>query len=415
MGTSRLKKARPFVLQHINIPGHPYRPPTYALAVAIQSKLQQRLLDYKTAVAANAADLSRPPPTPPPPTILSFTPAPTYTLGRRQTEPLSEAEEARLKGRLDIHWYKRYYKAKHNRRILSDDNDEKKAVGNDHYYASFTPAIHTAPRGGLTTYHGPGQVVFWPVLDLKSPRHRHFSVRDYACLLEKTTKASVAAAAAAALPFFPSELVRQESIEGFTTENPGVWVRRRQVDDMDDEATKVGGDFVGPDGEERKIAALGVHLSRHVTGLGVAVNCSMPVRGAETLDPWRRIVACGLEGKRVTSLAYELLDYNRPLEWTKALKPLRPLDSVNKNPGAAPRLETEMLRSWPEIFARSIADPWFRPSSDSPLVVNSTLDEVLGKGWEKRTGIPEEEQYYIAERKPIVDPVGWTTENELGI
>ncbi|KAK8132204.1 hypothetical protein PG999_000377 [Apiospora kogelbergensis] len=393
MGTSRLKKARPFVLQHINIPGHPYRPPTYALAVAIQSKLQQRLLDYKTAVAANAADLSRPPPTPPPPTILSLH-------ARPNLHPRPTADRATQRGRGGA---------------PEGAPGHPLAVGNDHYYASFTPAIHTAPRGGLTTYHGPGQVVFWPVLDLKSPRHRHFSVRDYACLLEKTTKASVAAAAAAALPFFPSELVRQESIEGFTTENPGVWVRRRQVDGMDDEATKVGGDFVGPDGEERKIAALGVHLSRHVTGLGVAVNCSMPVRGAETLDPWRRIVACGLEGKRVTSLAYELLDYNRPLEWTKALKPLRPLDSVNKNPGAAPRLETEMLRSWPEIFARSIADPWFRPSSDSPLVVNSTLDEVLGKGWEKRTGIPEEEQYYIAERKPIVDPVGWTTENELGI
>ncbi|OTA62618.1 hypothetical protein K449DRAFT_303989, partial [Hypoxylon sp. EC38] len=121
-----------------------------------------------------------------------------------------------------------------------------------------------APRGGLTTYHGPGQVVLWPVIDLRSPLHGHFSVRDYVCLLEKTTIATL------------RELY---NIDVFTTSNPGVWE------------------------EEKKIAALGVHLRRHVTGLGVAINFGMPVDGSEFVNPWARIVACGLGEKGVTTVA----------------------------------------------------------------------------------------------------------------
>ena len=61
-----------------------------------------------------------------------------------------------------------------------------------------------------------------------------------------------------------------------TTENPGVWV-----------------------GDDKKIAALGVHLRRNVTSHGLALNVNT--------DLWwfDRIVACGLEGKKTTSFANE--------------------------------------------------------------------------------------------------------------
>jgi lipoyl(octanoyl) transferase len=59
-----------------------------------------------------------------------------------------------------------------------------------------------------------------------------------------------------------------------------------------------------------KIAALGVHLRRHVSALGTAVNVDFPAAAEEVRDearnPWARIVACGLEGKTVTSVAGEL-------------------------------------------------------------------------------------------------------------
>lgn len=411
--------SKPLRLQHIHIPGFTNRLPSYALAVAIQSKLQQRQLDYKAAAAVAIEGYTPPLPPPPPPTILSFTPAPTYTLGRRQTTPLSPEEAARLQGRLDIYWHKRYRSySKHNFGGEASRFIQGRTADHGHNYACFYPAIHNAPRGGLTTYHGPGQVVFWPVIDLKSPLHRHFSVRDYACLLEKTTIASVAEAAAAALPSFPPDAVRQKEVQGFTTEDPGVWVRRRWVDG-DDEADG----RPGPEGEARKVAALGVHLRRHVTGLGVAVNCSMPVRGVRSFNPWERIVACGLEGKRVTSLAYEMLDYLEQARWVRALAPL---DHANFDAGIhrwpeEPMLEKQMLRAWPEIFARALrmqpegegatvdeVDSTGTKTRDD-LVDEVTIEEVLGEEWKDTIGLPKEWQYVTATRKRVLGqvPVEW--------
>lgn len=217
---------------------------------------------------------------PPPPTVICFTPTPTYTLGRRQTEPLSESETARLQSPL-------FMPNLSGSKGQTADDDDKHEHEHEHKHehkheqgkaAFFLPTVTHAPRGGLATYHGPGQLVIWPVIDLHSPLHAHLSVRDYACLLEKTTIAT---------------LERLWGIAGFTTDNPGVWVRPS-------DSRREGG------GDERKIAALGVHLRRHVTGLGVAINYSMPVTGPPETNPWDRIVACGLGDRGVTSVCAEL-------------------------------------------------------------------------------------------------------------
>ncbi|KAI1819407.1 hypothetical protein F4861DRAFT_139680 [Xylaria intraflava] len=245
--------------------------PSYAFAERMQAVLQQELLAWK----------SRPPSArgpPPPPSLICFTPTPTYTLGRRQTEPLSESEIARLRSPLFVStpgaagkWIGTEYRM---------DGD---IINTQKNTAFFLPTVTHAPRGGLTTYHGPGQLVIWPVIDLHSPVHAHLSVRDYACLLEKTTIATLA---------------RQWGLEGYTTENPGVWVRSSGSQQ--------------PGGDERKIAALGVHLRRHVTSLGVAINYSTPVAGPPETNPWARIVACGLGDRRVTSVCAELGISNGP-------------------------------------------------------------------------------------------------------
>lgn len=65
------------------------------------------------------------------------------------------------------------------------------------------------------------------------------------------------------------------------------------------------GVWVETDGQERKIAALGVHHRRYVTALGIAVNINVPVTGEMDINPWARFVPCGLEGKLVTSAAAE--------------------------------------------------------------------------------------------------------------
>ncbi|KAL2016814.1 hypothetical protein VTK56DRAFT_2937 [Thermocarpiscus australiensis] len=263
-------------LRHVHLPSsHPHYVP-YSLASRVQEHIRRQHLDFKDQDSQPA-----PPPLPPPaPTLISFTPQPIFTLGRRQTAPLSAAETARLTAPLK----------------LLPASEEEVPVRLAH-----------SPRGGLTTYHGPGQAVLWPVLDLRPRHHRPqqhagFTVRCYARLLEETTIAVLGS-------LF--------GIEGLTTGDPGVWVRSRSRsragrahhqppppppprEEADDEDGGV---------PFAKIAALGVHLRRHVSALGTALNVAMPgpeAAGDERVDPWARIVACGLEGKRVTSVAGEL-------------------------------------------------------------------------------------------------------------
>ena len=128
-------------------------------------------------------------------------------------------------------------------------------------------------RGGRSTYHGPGQLVCYPILDLKLHGK---DVKRYCRDLEEAIIRTVAA--------FGVEATR---IEGLT----GVWV---------------------PGTLPRKIASIGVHLSRWISTHGYALNVD--------LDPapfteW--ITACGLEDASFTSLAQELgrpvtLDEVRP-------------------------------------------------------------------------------------------------------
>jgi lipoyl(octanoyl) transferase len=120
-------------------------------------------------------------------------------------------------------------------------------------------------RGGKSTYHGPGQLVCYPILDLT--RHGQ-DVRKYCRDLEAALIRTVGAFG-----------VEATTIEGLT----GVWLER----------------------PPRKIASIGIHIHKWVTTHGYALNVD--------LDPapftqW--ITACGLDGYAFTSVAHEL---GRPL------------------------------------------------------------------------------------------------------
>jgi lipoyl(octanoyl) transferase len=116
-------------------------------------------------------------------------------------------------------------------------------------------------RGGKSTYHGPGQLVCYPILDLT--RHGQ-DVKKYCRDLEEALIRTLAAVGVEATP-----------IDGLT----GIWVER----------------------PPRKIASIGVHISKWVTTHGYALNVD--------LDPapfteW--ITACGLEDTAFTTIAREL-------------------------------------------------------------------------------------------------------------
>jgi lipoyl(octanoyl) transferase len=118
-------------------------------------------------------------------------------------------------------------------------------------------------RGGRVTYHGPGQLVGYPIVSLKPYRD---DVHAYVRRLERVMIESLADFSVAA-----------EVIEGLT----GVWVG-------------------GPPLEGRKIGSIGIHVNRGVTTHGFAVNVN------NDLQPFEWIVPCGIEGARMTSLCREL-------------------------------------------------------------------------------------------------------------
>jgi len=192
----------PKVLRHISLPGIV----PYATAARLQEQLVARFLASKPPSNAPA----------PPPHIITAQFQPVYTCGRREVG-----------------------------KVVRSQQDFLRANGR----AEFVEAM----RGGQTTFHGPGQLVAYPIIDLRTHK---LTPRSYVCLLEKSLISTCA----------------KYGIEAMTTEHTGVWT--------------------SPDD---KIAAIGVHMRRNITSHGVGLNVNT--------DLWwfDRIVACGLQGKRTTN------------------------------------------------------------------------------------------------------------------
>jgi lipoyl(octanoyl) transferase len=131
----------------------------------------------------------------------------------------------------------------------------------DHVLRQMGVSFFETDRGGDITYHGPGQLVGYPILNLGELR------RDVAWYMRGLEEAMMRATAEFG--------VTSRRVAGRT----GVWV---------DAPTGQGG--------EEKLAAIGVHLSRWVTSHGFAYNVSTDLRYFDLIVP------CGIADKRATSL-----------------------------------------------------------------------------------------------------------------
>jgi lipoyl(octanoyl) transferase len=130
--------------------------------------------------------------------------------------------------------------------------------------------VRDTDRGGRVTYHGPGQLVVYPIVSLKPYGD---DVHEYVRRLERVAISSLVEGG-----------VEAETIEGLT----GVWTRGEPPGS-------------GTEAEEaRKIASIGVHVSRGVTTHGLAVNVT------NDLQPFGWVVPCGIEGCQATSVSREL-------------------------------------------------------------------------------------------------------------
>jgi lipoyl(octanoyl) transferase len=143
-------------------------------------------------------------------------------------------------------------------------------VASEEFLAQRGVEVHEVNRGGDVTYHGPGQLVGYPIIDLRGDlpgkKGPHLGPVDYVRLLEEA-------------------LIRTCGDFGVMTQRicklTGVW-------------TIAGGTI-----REKKIAAIGVHVSQGITSHGFALNVSPDLRDFE----W--IVPCGITDRQVTSLELE--------------------------------------------------------------------------------------------------------------
>jgi len=131
-------------------------------------------------------------------------------------------------------------------------------------------AVHVVDRGGEATYHGPGQLVCYPIVDLRS---RGCSIRDYVSLLEETI--------IGALALFGVTAFRRPG-------RAGVWT-----------------------GMTDKIASVGVRVRQRVTSHGFSLNVAM------TVDPGELIISCGMSEIRMVNLN-ELVEVPVTMEAVRA-------------------------------------------------------------------------------------------------
>lgn len=147
---------------------------------------------------------------------------------------------------------------------LGKSGDEKNLLGHGDFLKKIEATFYKINRGGDITYHGPGQLVGYPIIDLE---YYKIGVREY---IEKMEDAIIA-------------VIAEYGLTGGRKEGAtGVWLN------------------AGHRVRARKICAIGVRVSRYVTMHGFALNVNTDMRYFNYINP------CGFSSSDVTSIQQEL-------------------------------------------------------------------------------------------------------------
>jgi lipoyl(octanoyl) transferase len=163
---------------------------------------------------------------------------------------------------------------------LGRNSSRANILANDELLAYRGVEVHEVNRGGDVTYHGPGQLVGYPIFDLRRFRPRLGAV-DFVRRIEE---ALIRCCGDFAVP--------AARVAGRT----GVW-------------TLAGGSVL-----EKKIAAIGVHIARGITSHGFAFNVDPDLRDFELIVP------CGIADRAVTSLELEADPRTEPAPTMEAVR-----------------------------------------------------------------------------------------------
>src|SRR5437868_115862 len=221
--------------------------------------------------------------------------------------------------------------------------------------------LYETDRGGDVTFHGPGQLVGYPIFDLRGFIPRMGAV-EYVRNLEEVL---IRTCGDLGIPC--------QRVSGLT----GVWTQTA---------------------EQRKIAAIGVHISRGVTSHGFAMNVTTD------LDYFKLIVPCGISDKVVTSIAQEIETRHRPLPSIEDV-----MNLVSTNLGRIFHQQILWLESFDQLLhtgnqATGNGESQKSPEADTidiPLKVPRELREIHRKpggvqGDLQRGGLAESDEIFLA-------------------
>ena len=220
---------------------------------------------------------------------------------------------------------------------LGRNAEAQNIVASREFLAANGVELHEADRGGDVTFHGPGQLVGYPIFDLRAFQPRIGAV-DFVRKLEEVLIRTCGDLG-----------VVTERISGLT----GVWTQNH------------------PPG---KIAAIGVHISRAVTSHGFALNVNT------NLDYFKLIVPCGISDKPVTSLEQEMAQ--SPISQDRKVPALEDLaQQVARNFGRVFEAQTLWLESLDALFASpATSDYDTTPANqDTPAHAPKETRELAGE------------------------------------
>jgi lipoyl(octanoyl) transferase len=250
---------------------------------------------------------------------------------------------------------------------LGRNADRTNVLASEELLARRGVTVHEINRGGDVTYHGPGQLVGYPIFDLRSLCNTNggrMGPVDFVRLMEE-----------ALIRLCCGFGVRAGRLAGLT----GVWCGSfADGESADSNADSENGNAARGSkvsaGPERKIGAIGIHVARGITSHGFAFNVTTDLRDFDLIVP------CGIPDHPVTSLERELSEpKNVPTLEAVAHQAAREFGLVfDQQVLAVESLAAFRAQVRPAIGAPEFPAPEF-PAEDTPLQVPTEVERLKHK------------------------------------
>src|SRR5512146_227896 len=237
---------------------------------------------------------------------------------------------------------------------LGRNANRSNVLASDELLAARGVTLHEINRGGDVTYHGPGQLVGYPIFDLRSLRNSkggRLGPVDFVRLMEEA-------------------LIRLCGVYGVTAGRirglTGVWCGLAGGNDCkkDDPQAAAG----------RKIGAIGIHVSRGITSHGFAFNITTDLRDFMLINP------CGITDRPVTTLQKEMRLLTQAGSTLEVPSLEAAANEASRQFGLVFGQQVLALENMAALRAQAAAEraPVF-PAEDTPLQIPAEVERLLGE------------------------------------